>query len=94
MYGYPSGPVYTPELIKHPWKRPGSRVIVIENDDFVTKDLVGRTGTAVRPNGPGQLVYFDNYIDLNVPEKYLALIPQGEHLFVMRNHRETELHAD
>jgi hypothetical protein len=33
------------------------------------------------PNGPGQLV----------------LIPQGEHLFVMRNHRETcarELHDD
>ena len=42
-------------------------------------------------------MYFDNYIDLNVPEKYLALIPQGEHLFMMRNHRETcarELHDD
>ena len=37
MYGYPSGPVYTPELIEHPWKRPGTRVIVIENDDFVTR---------------------------------------------------------
>jgi hypothetical protein len=24
------------------------------------------------PNGPGQLVYSDNYTDLNVPEEYLA----------------------
>ena len=88
MYGFPSGPVYTPDLIKNPWKRSGTRVVVIPNDDFICKDLVGRIGTAVRPNGPGQLVYFDDYIDLNIPEKFLAPVPQGEHLFVMRNRSE------
>ncbi|QDP61567.1 MAG: hypothetical protein Tp138OMZ00d2C19078261_28 [Prokaryotic dsDNA virus sp.] len=86
MYGRPSGPVYTPELIKHPWKRSGKRVVVIPNDDSFCKDLVGREGVAVGPNGPGrQLVYFDNYIDLNIEEKFLAPIPQGEHLFITRN---------
>lgn len=88
MYGHPSGPVYTPELIKHPWKRDGTRVVVIPNELSIFKDMVGMKGTAVRPNGVGQLVYFDGYVDLNVPESVLAPVPQGEHLFVMRNRPE------
>lgn len=86
MYGIPNGPVYTPELIKHPWKRPGRRVVVMPNTEAVFHDLVGRVGTAVRPSGPGrELVYFDHYIDLNVPTSILTDVPQGEHLFIRRN---------
>lgn len=80
-----SGPIYPYDWRENPWKRPGRRVVVLPNEEAVFHDMVGHVGTAVRPNGRGLLVYFDNYIDLNVPEHVLADVPQGEHLFEMRN---------
>jgi hypothetical protein len=60
--------------------------VVVPNETTVFHDMVGRVGTAVRPNGPGrELVYFDDYIDLNVPTSILTDVPQGEHLFNLRN---------
>jgi hypothetical protein len=92
MYGIPSGPYYTPELIANPKLRPGRRVRVIPNEESVFYDMVGREGTLVSRNGSGYLVYFDDYIDLNAPLSVLEFLPdikQNTHLFSDRLGKES-----
>lgn len=90
-YGIPSGPYYPYDWREKPYKRPGKRVVVLPNDEIVFHDREGMKGTLVnhwRQRDTGRaygLVYFDHSIDLNCPLDILTEVPQGEHLFAMRN---------